>query len=154
MAGTHPLTAAVVLLVVASGPGLAAGALVTNESGDEYGPFSRTEGPDHGVNESTYPRLWSDDADNGSLSMDDFDEGTVPSRAEFVRRLARSTDIPFDRPPAVVEQWNDGDLADFEPGDDNHAVHPAGASLDDGRFIRDAGVNIFAVQPSTISHEG
>ncbi|WP_135536627.1 hypothetical protein [Halostella pelagica] len=111
------------------------------------------DGPDYGVNNSTFQRLWSEDVDNGNLSADDFDDANISSRAEFAHRLARSTDIPFARPPQATEDWNSGDFGDYNPGDRSSSVHPEGASLDDGVYIKDAYVSIFAIQPSTVLHQ-
>ncbi|WP_135830708.1 hypothetical protein [Halorussus halobius] len=110
------------------------------------------DGPAYGVNNSTFQRLWSEDVDNGNLSVDDFDDTNVSSRAEFAHRLARSTDIPFARPPQAVSDWNSGDFGDYNPGGRGSSVHPASASLEDGVYIKDAYVSIFGVQPSTILH--
>ena len=111
------------------------------------------DGPDYGVNNSTFQRLWSEDADNGNLSADDFDGANVSSRAEFAHRLARSTDIPFDQPPQAAEDWNNGDFGDFSPSGRDSSIHPESASLEDGVYIKDAYVSIFATQPSTILHQ-
>jgi len=111
------------------------------------------DGPAYGVNNSTFQRLWSEDVDNGNLSVDDFGDANVSSRAEFAHRLARSTDIPFARPPQAASAWNSGDFGDYTPGGRSESVHPASASLDDGVYIKDAYVSIFAVQPSTILHQ-
>jgi hypothetical protein len=111
------------------------------------------DGPAYGVNNSTFQRLWSEDVDNGTLSVDDLDDANVSSRAEFAHRLARSTDIPFARPPQATPDWNSGDFDDYTPGGRSESVHPASASLKDGVYIKDAYVSIFAVQPSTILHQ-
>jgi hypothetical protein len=111
------------------------------------------DGPAYGVNNSTFQRLWSEDIDNGTLSVDDFDDANVSSRAEFAHRLARSTDIPFAQPPQAASDWNTGDFGDYTPGDRSESVHPTGATLEDGVYIKDAYVSIFAVQPSTILHQ-
>jgi hypothetical protein len=111
------------------------------------------DGPAYGVNNSTFQRLWSEDVDNGNLSVDDFGDTNVSSRAVFAHRLARSTDIPFARPPQAASAWNSGDFGDYTSGGRSESVHPASASLDDGVYIKDAYVSIFAVQPSTILHQ-
>jgi len=85
---------------------------------------------------STFQRLWSDDVDNGNLSVDDFDDANVSSRAEFAHRLARSTDVPFARPPQATSNWNSGDFGDYSPGGRRESVHPTGASLEDGVYIK------------------
>nr|WP_232820549.1 hypothetical protein [Halorussus litoreus] len=124
-------------------------AITSPDSGDAV----PNDGPAYGVNNSTFQRLWSEDVDNGTLSADDFDNGTASSRAEFAHRLARSTDIPFARPPQAPDDWNTGDFGDYNPGGRHSSVHPSGASLEDGAYIKDAYVSIFATQPSTILHQ-
>lgn len=111
------------------------------------------DGPAYGVNNSTFQRLWSEDTDNGELSIDDIG-GHISSRPEFALRLAQSTDIPFSHPPAAVGTWNRGDFGDYTSGDRDASVHPEGADLVDGLYIEDAFVSIYAVQPSTIRHHG
>ncbi|MCU4975440.1 hypothetical protein OB955_22370 [Halobacteria archaeon AArc-m2/3/4] len=61
--------------------------------------------------------------------------------------------MSFEQPPDAVETWNDGDFEGFSPGGDDESVHPNGASLEDDEYIKDAYVEIYAVQPSTILHE-
>ncbi|GAB7010776.1 hypothetical protein [Halorubrum trueperi] len=144
-------TVCALLLVSATAGIVAAGgfnATTTPEAGDAV----PDDGPAYGVNNSTFQRLWSEDIDNNNLSVDDFDDANVSSRAEFAHRLARSTDIPFARPPQAADDWNSGDFGDYTPGGRSKSVHPAGASLVDGVYIKDAYVSIFATQPSTILH--
>ncbi|ELZ88837.1 hypothetical protein C453_01200 [Haloferax elongans ATCC BAA-1513] len=114
-------------------------------------PVIPADGPAYDIENETFQRLWSDDADSENLSLDDFD-GDAESKSEFIRRLTRSTDTPFEQPPRAVEQWNRGDFDDYSPGDRTTSVHPASASLSDGTVIKDAFVSIFAVQPSTVLH--
>lgn len=102
------------------------------------------------LNESSYHRYWADDADDNSLNMSDFDGENATSRTEFERRLARTTDIPFDHPPAAVEDWNSDDFGDYDPGGTDASVHPENATLRDWHYIKDGFVEIFAIQPSTI----
>ncbi|MCU4744121.1 hypothetical protein [Natronoglomus mannanivorans] len=110
-------------------------------------------GPAYGVENSTFQILWSEDVDDGNLSVDDFEGANVSSDGEFATRLAKSTDVSFEQPPDAVETWNDGDFEGFSPGGDDESVHPNGASLEDDEYIKDAYVEIYAVQPSTILHE-
>jgi hypothetical protein len=141
------------LLVSSSAVVVVAGGMAPATTSDS-GSAVPDDGPDYGVNNSTFQRLWSEDADNDNLSADDFDDANVSSRAEFAHRLARSTDIPFPRPPQATEDWNSGDFRDYNPGDRDSSVHPDSATLDDGVYIKDAYVSIFAVQPSTVLHHG
>jgi hypothetical protein len=103
------------------------------------------ESTDHGVDERTFHTLWSGDEDTG--------EGSIADRSDDdgaeMRALAARTDIPLDSPPVAVERWNRGDLGDFPQGDATTSIHPPGASLSDGRFVRDAHTSLFAVHPST-----
>nr|WP_236996046.1 hypothetical protein [Halobacterium salinarum] len=140
-------------LVSSSAVVVVAGGMATVTPSDS-GSVVPNDGPDYGVNNSTFQRLWSEDADNGNLSADDFDDANVSSRAEFAHRLARSTDIPFDQPPQAAGDWNNGDFGDYSPGDRDSSIHPESASLEDGVYIKDAYVSIFATQPSTILHQG
>nr|WP_317176006.1 hypothetical protein [Halovivax sp. KZCA124] len=110
-------------------------------------------GPAYGVENSTFQILWSEDVDDGNLSVDDFEGANVSSDGEFAARLAKSTDVSFEQPPDAVATWNDGDFEGFSPGGDDESVHPDGASLEDDEYIKDAYVEIYAVQPSTILHE-
>ncbi|WP_123539411.1 hypothetical protein [Halosimplex salinum] len=59
------------------------------------------------------------------------------------------TDIPFDSPPPGVRQWNRENVDEFPGFRQETSVHPPGASLTDKRYVRDAYVEIFTVQPST-----
>ncbi|WP_257300548.1 hypothetical protein [Haloarchaeobius sp. FL176] len=110
------------------------------------------DGPAYGINNSTFQRLWSGDTDQPDLSSGAFDSWNT-SRPEFFRRLAMTTDVPFDRPPAAVEAWNSGDLRDFNPGNHSRSIHPDGVRLRNSEFIRDAYLAVYAVQPSTIVHQ-
>ncbi|WP_323174745.1 hypothetical protein [Natrialba sp. PRR66] len=88
------------------------------------------------------------------MSIDDFDDDNVSSQEEFASGLAQSTDILFEEPPEDVEVWNSGDFQDFSPGDERTSVYPESAELEDGLYIQDAHVSIFAIQPSTVLHSG
>ncbi|WP_239642060.1 hypothetical protein [Natrinema versiforme] len=112
-----------------------------------------TGGPDHGVNESRFYLLWSEDTEQANLSNDDF-AANASSSAEFTQRLSQSTDYLFDDPIEDVEQWNSGDFGEYAAGDAATSVHPESAALEDGRYIKDAHASIFAVQPSTVLQSG
>ncbi len=130
----------------------AAGAPDQLESPDPNNTTKPADGPAYGVNNSTFQRLWSADTDQPNLTRNAFDSWNI-SRPEFFRRLAMTTDVPFDRPPEAVEAWNSGDLQDFTPGNNTQSVHPDGVTLRNSEFIRDAYVATYAVQPSTILHQ-
>ena len=153
MDSLRTIVAVFALFVSSSTVVVVAGGMATVASSDS-GSAIPNDGPDYGVNNSTFQRLWSEDEDNGNLSADDFADGNVSSRAEFAHRLARSTDVPFARPPQVTEDWNSGDFGDYSPGDRDSSIHPESATLEDGVYIKDAYVSIFATQPSTILHQG
>jgi hypothetical protein len=152
MHARRTIAAGLALLLVSSTAGIVAAGDLDTATSPDSGSATPPDGPDYGVNNSTFQRLWSEDVDNGNLSVDDFDDANVLSRAEFARRLAQSTDIPFARPPQATEDWNSGDFGDYSPGGRSESVHPASASLKDGAYIKDAYVSIFATQPSTILH--
>jgi len=101
---------------------------------------------DHEVNESTFHALWSGDVD--SADSEELPDGNHSELAE----LAMLTDIPFNAPPREVEQWNSGDHGEFPETSHEVSIHPQNASLRDGRFVKDAYVETFAVQPSTRAH--
>lgn len=101
----------------------------------------------HGVDAETFATLWSGDIDRTNATHNH--TGTDESAIET---LAAQTDIPFNEPPAAVEQWNRRDVREFPAGDGQSAIHPPGAELTHGRTIVDAGTSIFAVHPSTRAH--
>ena len=99
---------------------------------------------DHGVNETTFPLLWSGDED-GNLSS----EGSGDNEAIAIRQLASGTDIPFNSPPPDVERWNDGELDEFPSTNRSVSIRPTSANIESGRFVKDAHATMFAIQPST-----
>ena len=101
--------------------------------------FSPDDDHHHGDNRS----LWSRDRDTINRSALRNQTGS-PTNS-----LAATTDIPFNRPPEAIEQHNREQLSKFPTTDDSSSVHPSGATLVDGRFIRDAYTEIFTFQPST-----
>ena len=147
------MAAVLALLLVSGTAGIVVAGGMDAITPPDSGDAVPDDGPAYGVNNSTFQRLWSEDVDNGNLSADDFEDVNVSSRAEFAHRLARSTDVPFARPPQATEDWNSGDFGDYNPGGRHSSIHPSGASLEDGVYIKDAYVSIFAVQPSTILHQ-
>ena len=107
-------------------------------------PESVTE---HGLNESTYYRLWSNDRDD-FLSAGAYRNLTGRDRGP-VQTIANGTDLPADAPPEVVEYWNDAEHAAFPKSGTDVSLAPDGVSLEDRRFIKDAFIEIFAIQPSS-----
>lgn len=97
----------------------------------------------YGIDERTFVVLWSGDED-GNVSVQDRD-----GELAALRQLANGTDIPLNSPTRAVEHWNRGDLEDFPETDENVSIHPPDADTEDGRFVKDAYAELFAVQPST-----
>jgi len=100
--------------------------------------------PDHGVNETAFPILWSGDVD-GNVS----EGGEGDNETEAVRQLANGSDVPLNTPPADVETWNAGEIDEFPSTNRSVSIRPAGANARSGRFVKDAYASIFAIQPST-----
>ncbi|MDQ2052634.1 hypothetical protein RBH26_19430 [Natronolimnohabitans sp. A-GB9] len=151
MTTPRAITVALTLLTVSGGVvGLTVGVAAVEPHSS---PVIPDDGPDYGVNETRFPLLWSEGLNQGNLSSDEFEEN-ISSAGEFSTRLAGSTDVSFDEPIEDVEIWNRGDIQDFTPGDEETSVHPEGAQLEDGLYIRDAYASIFAIQPSTVLHSG
>ncbi|MEF8976915.1 MAG: hypothetical protein V5A21_11885 [Halapricum sp.] len=98
---------------------------------------------DHGIDERTFVVLWSGDEDGNVTTQ--AGDGELAA----LRQLANGTDIPLNSPPQAAERWNRGDLADFPETDEDVSVHPPDADTKDGRFVKDAYAELFAVQPST-----
>ncbi len=146
--------AVALILVAASGAAVGPTAGTdTDESNTSTAMAIPNDGPAYGVNETRFPLLWSEDVEQDNRSSGKFDNN-VSSDAAFAGRLAGSTDVPFEEPIADVSIWNSGDVRDFSPGDETTSVHPEGAQLEDGLYIRDAYASIFAIQPSTVLQSG
>jgi hypothetical protein len=97
------------------------------------------EEPDNGVNESTFWVLWSGDTD----------QQNVTANLTAREQLTATTDVPFDQPPAAVDRWNRNDLRELPTTDATTAAHPRAATTTDGTYLKDVGVAIAAVSPST-----
>ncbi|MFC7076814.1 hypothetical protein [Haloarcula halophila] len=110
-----------------------------------YSASQPPDGADHGVDETTYCTLWAGDEDVSNLTR----WMNQTENATDVCTLAAATDIPLDSPPEAVERWNRGDLRDVPVTDTNRSVYRENATLTDEKFIRDAHVSVFAIQPST-----
>lgn len=98
---------------------------------------------DHGVDERTFVVLWSGDED-GNVSTPSGD-----GELAALRQLANGTDIPLNSPPEAVEQWNRGELEEFPDTNANVSLYPPDADTANGRFVKDAYAELFAVHPST-----
>ena len=97
------------------------------------------------MNDTVFAPLWSNDTDEAVLVEDTSPDGAV-------RTLASGTDIPVNDPPAVVAQWNRGEHGEFPQTSSETSTAPSHATLEQGRFIRDAHVTLLSVQPSTVVH--
>ncbi|NHN48015.1 hypothetical protein G9464_10445 [Halostella sp. JP-L12] len=106
-------------------------------------PIDPPNETDHGVNETTFHALWSGDVD-----IADSENLTDGNRSEMAE-LAMLTDIPFNAPPRDIERWNSGDHREFPETSPDVSIHPRNTTLEDGRFVKDAYVDVFAIQPST-----
>jgi len=83
------------LLLVSGTAGIVAAEGLSAVTPPDSGDAVPADGPAYGVNNSTFQRLWSDDVDNGNLSVDDFDDANVSSRANSridspARQMSRS----------------------------------------------------------------
>ena len=116
----------------------------TTARGANFGtaPSFTVPDPDHGLNATTFPRLWSGDADEYE---------SVPGRTSLEAFL-NVTDYPFTEPPAAVDRWNEGDIEDFPTTDQTESIYPSHARLADEEWIRDAYIEIFAITPNTVTH--
>lgn len=101
--------------------------------------------PDHGLDNETFATLWAGDVD--ITDPEAFREATA-GQPPLVA-LAAGTDIPLDEPPAAVAQWNNGDLEEFPQTGLTESVFPVDAPRENGTYLKDVTVSIFAVQPST-----
>jgi hypothetical protein len=101
--------------------------------------------PDHGLNNETFATLWSGDVD---ITDTETYRNLTDGESALVA-LAAGTDIPLDEPPEAVEQWNRADIEAFPRTDHTRSVFPAVAPRENGTYLRDVTVSIFAVQPST-----
>ncbi|WP_436927660.1 hypothetical protein [Halosimplex amylolyticum] len=90
--------------------------------------------------------LWSRDRDSVDRpTLRNWTGDDAPKRS-----LAATTDVPFNRPPGAVGEWNRDVVSDFPSFRTDTSVYPSVATPVDGTYVRDAYVEIFAVQPSTI----
>lgn len=105
-------------------------------------PTASPPEPDHGVNTTAFPRLWSGD----------IDEPAAEHNGTFQHAILAAVDYPFGRPPEAVETWNAGDHQEFPRTDANTSVYPPHVNLTDEDWIKDAYIQLFAIQPSTITH--
>lgn len=93
----------------------------------------------NGVNESEFRLLWAGDADSGNISRN----------ATTRTALTNATDIPLDSPPRAAEQWNRRDLEEMPSTGGGTAVHPESATTTSGAYLKDVGVAIAGISPST-----
>lgn len=86
---------------------------------------------------------WSGDVD--SPEAVDADDPPMQS-------LATATDVPFARPPSAIESWNANALSRLEETGIDESRYPLGAATNQGRFLEEVAVDVFAISPSTIVH--
>lgn len=102
--------------------------------------------PDHGLNDSEFVKLWSEDT------------GTSVSPNDSVSKFISGTsDYSYTDPPQAPEVWNRGEfgeLSGLDFRDPNKSIYPAEADLDSSRFgaITDASLEVFSVNPSVFTH--
>ncbi|WP_415380525.1 hypothetical protein [Halosimplex sp. TS25] len=125
---------------------IAVGALVATQSVARPVADQRFGPNETGHHHDSDRSLWSRDRDTVNRST--LRNWTGSGATE--RSLAATTDVPFNRPPGAVEEWNRDIVSEFPQFRTDRSVYPATASPKDGTFIRDAYIEIFTVQPSTI----
>jgi len=101
----------------------------------------------HGIDESTYCTLWA--GDNDTSTAEALRGARTGANSSGTCALAASTDIPLNTPPMAVERWNRGESSAFPATNASTSVGPRDATRRDGRFIKDAYIETFAIQPST-----
>ncbi len=106
-------------------------------------PTDSVVAPNITAHHDTDPALWSRDRDTVSRATLRNHSGSA------TRSLAATTDIPFNRPPEAVAEWNREQLPTVPATGPGTAMYPAAATPTDGTVVRDAYVEIFTVQPST-----
>jgi len=105
-----------------------------------------SDGPDTYAGNHTWLRLWSGDGDQSPSEW--FDGG----RWGFEASLAASTDVSFDRPLQAPAAWNAQNVGTHRDHGLQTSRYPQGTTVTDGEFLRDAYVEIYAIDPSTILH--
>lgn len=103
------------------------------------GPVAIPPEPDHGVDNSTFPTLWSGDSE---------ENGTLGSSGGL-SALTSVTDIPFDTRPKAVATWNQGEHDTIQATGPSTSRYPKGATRSQGSFIRDAYIEVLSIANST-----
>jgi len=98
------------------------------------------EEPDHGLNGTSFWDLWSGDEERQIADSD-----TVSAK----EALRVTSDVPLDEPPEAAETWNQRDIEEMPATNRSIAIHPTGATRTDGTYLKDVGVAIAGVTPST-----
>jgi len=80
---------------------------------------------------------------------------TADSDAQEALQRFDSGDREYDLPPERAPTWTENAFDQIPTGDFSRdsSIHPSGASLNQGRFIKDAHLTIFSITPSTVAHE-
>ncbi|WP_434530826.1 hypothetical protein ACODNH_18970 [Haloarcula sp. NS06] len=98
------------------------------------------ETADHGVNKSEFNDLWSGDEERQTVAT---------ANASASETLRYTSDVPLDAPPEAAETWNRRDIAEMPATNASRAIHPTGATRTNGTYLKDVGVAIAGVTPST-----
>ncbi|WP_123538185.1 hypothetical protein [Halosimplex salinum] len=138
---SHPLGVGVALALAVGVSALVATQSVARPLGE---PAFRPNETDH--HHDSDRELWSRDSD--TVDRATLRNWTGEDATE--RSLAATTDVPFNRPVGDVAEWNLEVVSRFPQFRADRSVFPASASLVQGTYVRDAYVEIFTVQPSTI----
>ncbi|WP_200840311.1 hypothetical protein [Natrialba sp. INN-245] len=119
-------------------------------AGDSQIPQSDTLEDELEENEDA--TLWSKE-ENNCLSDDEYYEEHGENRSAL-HGLGDCTDITFAEPPRAAQNWTNSDFKSIQPGDSDTSVYPEHAETNSSQWIADAHATIFALQPSTIVHQG
>ena len=98
------------------------------------------ETTDHGVSESAFRDLWSGDEEQQTAA-------TANTSAPEI--LRQTSDVPLDAPSKAAETWNRRDIAEMPETGQARAIHPEAATRTDGTYLKDVGIAIAGVTPST-----
>lgn len=123
------------------------------EGNPDWVPPAPPSGASDQFSTKGYGYLWNgmehhELGDNETVPLKD-----VPQEYEYIRRSSYSGYTfaePFEE-PAI---WNRNTEATFSGGGSSTSIHPPGVSTQSSSDIEDAYIDIAAVSPSTITHEG
>jgi hypothetical protein len=149
-------------------PFVSAAGGTTNSSGEVWtdGPGNATDWNRHGLDIDEMYQLWSGDAESRSAWMFSDDSEiqsylnsngiTGQDREDILslRETAAGTDYEFLYPPgSLVKKWNDNDIGAYTlASSDQTSYAPQGKNVTDGRFIKDAFITEYMIDPMTVAH--